>query len=601
MIAAIRTANDMSNNQTTTNLRYVALISLLVSVAYLPAINGPFVFDDAKNVLDNPAITVFPPDVNWQNPASRWLSTSTFAVNYQISGWETWTYHATNIALHIACGWLLALLVWELLSRRKPVESCGSFPARNAAFLVAAIWMLHPLASSAVAYIVQRSEILAACSIVGFLIAVMRDSSTESRSRPWQWIAAVIIVAGICSKTNAVSALPIAILLDKLLLSRSWRTLIKRRGLLYLLPVVMGTLSIWFLLPGLRRGDAGVGFSDEVPAIPIYLATQSQVFWHYIWLCVWPSELSIDYRWPPVTSIATALPWIVPTLMLLGFGLWRYRIGKLDGWLILSLFLLLAPTSTLIPITDIAVDHRMYLGLAPVIGLCLILVRHFVSLRPNWIPQSSAARFGIFCAILTCLFLRTYTRAQDWSSGFDLWLSAAKVTPSNPRALQNLTSAAKDEGRENELIPVLSELQHQARAAGQFSSPAVASRLGEEYLKVGNLRQAEPLLREAIAGLDPAGTIDERQEHAAARINLALLHLQRAEPEAAEVHLRAGLRSDPKLAHGHAILGDLLMQKAAYAEAATQFRLALAIQPEWEQVKDDLAKAIALQAAMSTR
>jgi protein O-mannosyl-transferase len=352
----------------------------------------------------------------------------------------------------------------------------------------------------------------------------------------------------------------------------------------------MGTLSLWILLPGLQRGDAGVGFSDEIPTVPIYLATQSQVFWHYVFLCLWPSELSIDYRWPPVKSVAASIPWIVPTLTLLAFGIWRYHKRQLSGWLILCLFLLLAPTSTLIPITDLAVEHRMYLGSAAVISLCVMLVHYLVSLSPARNALSPAFRIGLLCLLLGFLSLRTFARSQDWSSAFSLWLSAAKVSPSNPRALQNFTSAAIDEGREPELTAALIQLRQQAVAAGDFA-PAVASRLGEEYLKAGNPAQAEPLLLEAVEGLDPSGTNDERQEHAAARINLALVHLNRSEFEEAEKHLRAGVRSDPLAAYGFAILGDLLMRKADFAEAAKQFRAALAIQPDWKQVENDLAKA----------
>lgn len=569
---------------------WLMLVSLATAIAYGPAVSGSFVFDDLDNIRGNTALTDFPPDLAWHNPASRWLTTLTFAMNYQISGWDTWSYRVTNIAFHIGCGWLVFLLSKLVLVAYRDNEAEALLPTSHVAWLVAAFWLVHPLPSAAVAYIVQRSEILAACSILGFLVAIIRDSQSDTPGRPWQWIAAAIFAAGICCKTNVVSALPIAMLMDRLLLSDSWIAVLRKRGFLYLLPVTMGTLSLWILLPGLQRGDAGVGFSDEIPTVPIYLATQSQVFWHYIYLCLWPSELSIDYRWPPVESVSAAIPWIVPTLTLLAFGIWRYRKRKLDGWLVLCLFLLLAPTSTLIPITDMAVEHRMYLGSATVIALCVVLANYLISLSPAGIKISPIFGLCLLCILLGCFLLRTFTRAQDWSSAFNLWLSAAKVTPSNPRALQNLTSAAIEEGREPELTAALIQLRLQAVAAGDFA-PAVASRLGEEYLKAGNPAKAEPLLLEAVEGLDPSGTTDERQEHAAARINLALVLLERSEFEEAEKHLRAGVRSDPLAAYGFAILGDLLMRKANFAEAAKQFRAALAIQPDWKQVENDLAKA----------
>lgn len=568
---------------------WMIALSLFTFVAYLPAMQGPFVFDDRGNIVDNAGIAAFPPKLDWFNPASRWVVSLTFSINYWMGGWETWSFHVTNVLLHVGCGWLIAILASYILAASSQIGDFSDHLAINGAFWVASIWMLHPINSSAVAYIVQRSEILAACATVGFLIAIIFDSQTKDRR--WQWVAAALFVTGICSKTNAISALPVAILMDRLLLSNSWITLLKRRGLLYLLPMALGGVSLWILFPGLRRGDAGVGFSPEIPSLPIYLATQSQVFWHYLALCVWPSELSIDYRWPPVESVAAALPWIAASVAVLGLGVWRFRRQKLDGWLILSLFLLLAPTSTLIPITDIAVDHRMYLGSSCVIGYCLYVVRQLLLIRPNWAFDFRHARLPLLFALLVCLFFRTYTRAQDWSSGFDLWLSAAKVTPSNARALQNLTSSAIDEGRERELISVMEELKRRTLVTGTVA-PAVASRLGEEYLKIGDVARAEPLLRNAIDGLAPARSVDERKEYAAARVNLALVCLQEADFDEAESHLRVAVHSDPQLAYGYAMLGDILMRKSAFEEAAKHFRSALAIQPEWEQVKDDLAKAI---------
>jgi protein O-mannosyl-transferase len=634
-------AIELTNKPVARIASWLTLASLATLLAYLPSLNGPFVFDDLS-IVESTSIREFPPTLHWWNPVSRWFTSLTFACNYQLSGLHTFSYRFTNLCLHIFSGWLVAYLVILILrlcnknakhsktqhnDRIEPEEEAISSrdidcerqtrerleqepitasqrivkatnqvahsthlftPYSSAAFLATA-WLLHPLSSSAVAYVVQRSEILAGLAITLFLIAIIRDAF--SKHYRWQWLAALTLIIGMCCKTNAVSALPIAILMDRLLLSNSWSALIKRRGALYLLPVLMGILSIWVLLPGLRRGDAGVGFSDEIPSVPIYLATQCQVFWHYIWLCVWPSKLSIDYRWPPVRSVWVAIPWIIPTLILLGFAIVRYRLRKMDGWLILSLFLLLAPTSTLIPITDIAVDHRMYLGSVSVIAVGMIGVKQLFYYHPRYIPKSSIACVSILFAILGCLFLRTYIRSHDWSSAFNLWLSAAKITPSSPRALQNLTNASKEEGRKNELVSALIELRQQVLDNNQ-PAPAVASRLGEELFKAGDPTHPEPLLREAVAGLDPHGTLDERQEHAAARINLALLHLQRKQFDEAETQLRAAIASDPKAAYGHAMLGDLLMRQTRYAEAVERFRSALAIQPDWLQVKNDLSKAI---------
>jgi len=153
-----------------------------------------------------------------------------------------------------------------------------------------------------------------------------------------------------------------------------------------------------------------------------------------------------------------------------------------------------------------------------------------------------------------------------------------------------LTNAADQEGRRHELLTVLESLRASNLASG-YDAPAVASRLAEELMKSGRQVDVEPLLAEAIEGLSPTGPIDERQEHAAARVNLGLLLLQRGQLELAQEQFSRGLESDPKQAFAHAILGDLAYQRSDYDDAVNHFREAVAINPEWEQAKQDLAKA----------
>ena len=320
----------------------------------------------------------------------------------------------------------------------------------------------------------------------------------------------------------------------------------------------------------------------------LYLATQSLVLWHYLSLCIWPSDLCIDYRWPPVASIGVAFPWVGLTLGLMATGVWLYWRGMLLGWLVLAVFLLLAPTSTFIPVTDIALDHRMYLATAAVIACLIIIVQRLLS-RWRWASEAWVM-WAIAGSILMAMFIRTSKRANDWSSGFDLWHSAAMVVPHNPRALQNLTNAADQEGRRGELLVVLETLRTQCLIHGQ-RAPAVASRLAEELMKSGQPIDVEPLLAEAIEGLSPSGPIDERQEHAAARVNLGLLLLQRGDLAQAEEQLKRGLVSDPKQAFAHAILGDLAFQRQEFDIAVDHFQKAVALSPDWDQAISDLAKA----------
>ena len=65
-------------------------------------------------------------------------------------------------------------------------------------------------------------------------------------------------------------------------------------------------------------------------------------------------------------------------LLLLSLSLWAtWRHPKL-GFLGLSFFLILAPTSSIIPIKDLAFEHRMYLPLAIVIVVAVLAVEQLL-------------------------------------------------------------------------------------------------------------------------------------------------------------------------------------------------------------------------------
>jgi len=119
---------------------------------------------------------------------------------------------------------------------------------------------------------------------------------------------------------------------------------------------------------------AGFGYASVTPMS--YFMTQPEVILHYLKLSVWPSTLCIDYLWPKVKTMNEAIgPMIVVSLLFLTT---LFCLRKRPEWAFWGLwfFLILAPTSSFMPIADAAVEHRMYLPLISVmIGVVLLLLR----------------------------------------------------------------------------------------------------------------------------------------------------------------------------------------------------------------------------------
>src|SRR5262245_30850336 len=99
----------------------VAILALAAAtfIAYAPALNGAFVWDDDAYVSSNPLLRA--PD----GLARIWFSTdqpsqyfplvyTTFRFEYAVWGLHTTGYHVTNVVLHVANAVLFGLLLARL-------------------------------------------------------------------------------------------------------------------------------------------------------------------------------------------------------------------------------------------------------------------------------------------------------------------------------------------------------------------------------------------------------------------------------------------------------------------------------------------------------
>ena len=156
-----------------------------------------------------------------------------------------------------------------------------------------------------------------------------------------------------------------------------------------------------------------------------YLRSQPGVVLHYLRLAVWPDALCLDYGWPVATS-AGAIAWpLLALAALAGLTLWSIRrcppVGLLAGWF----FLCLAPTSSLVPIVDLAFEHRMYLPLAALAVAAVLLVYEgleLLSRRRRAGPALGRWSFAALIGILVCLLggarsCATAITATTWRSG----------------------------------------------------------------------------------------------------------------------------------------------------------------------------------------
>jgi hypothetical protein len=136
-------------------------------MAYAGTFGVPFLFDDVPAILENSAIKAWWPPSRFVG-SLRPVAAYTFALNWALHGEQVWGYHAVNLAIHLTAGLLLFGTVRRTLMRQ-PLAGRFAAHAGPLALTIALVWVVHPLQTQAVTYIVQRFESLMALAYLATL------------------------------------------------------------------------------------------------------------------------------------------------------------------------------------------------------------------------------------------------------------------------------------------------------------------------------------------------------------------------------------------------------------------------------------------------
>jgi protein O-mannosyl-transferase len=337
-------------------------------LVYLPSIAGPFLYDDMQTVIDNRSIrslgTAQALVTVLRYDRARPLLNLTWALNHVVSGLDPWSYHLVNILVHAGNAALLASLFLWIAARS------GLPRPRQTALLGACLFAANPMAVETIAYISSRSSALS--TLFGLASLRLGVEALETRRRRHVAASIACMALALATKEEAAAVPLLLLLLDFFFLSdRNLRPLRGRAGLhcgtfgLLLLGLVARHWSTGSWLP---VGDMGrLRYAVlEWAAFPGYLVRQI--------LPISPAVFrGYGAPWPPAAG-TYALMAATAALLIAAFGLRRrWPIGS---FAIAWLWCALLPSSSLVPLSEIAVDHRAYLGAAGVaFGLAVLVMR----------------------------------------------------------------------------------------------------------------------------------------------------------------------------------------------------------------------------------
>jgi protein O-mannosyl-transferase len=582
-------------------LRYGLLGLLLVAaivLAYQPAWNAGFIWDDDDYVTENPLLPA--PDglqriwFSQDSPSQYFpLTYTTFRFQYALWGLNPVGYHWFNILLHS----LNALLVWRLLSRLH-------LPA---AWLAAGIFALHPVQVESVAWVTELKNVQ---SLFFSLLCLLAWVSYLERGRRRHYGAAFAWFAlALFSKTTACT-LPLALLLVLWLRHSP----ITRQRLVALVPfviwgLVMGLVSVWWerTHQGTVGDDYGYSFLER-----LLIATRA--IWFYLGKFLWPVDLTFSYPlWSINASDPRAYAWLVGGLMLVGAVLWgRRRWGRgLEAAVVfyvgtlgplLGFFMLYTFCYTFVA------DHYQYVALIAPAALAAAVISRLARGSSGRSPVRAVATV-IVLGVLATLTWRQSRMYQDLET---LWGTTIARNPSSYMAHNNLGAVYLEQGRLLEAIARFErslELRPQhdkargnlASALLQLGQPAQAkehllqvlavqpndvkahSDLALVHLQLGQPAEALGWARRALE-LHPG--------NADALSNLASAHLQLGNIDEALHHYQQVLQQRPAHAPDHFNLGTALLHAGAIPAAVDSFRQALTLRPDYVAAHGNAAFAL---------
>jgi tetratricopeptide (TPR) repeat protein len=536
----------------------VAVIVIAGMLVYLNSLGGPFIFDDTTAILDNPQIRqLWPLTVPLTPPrdtpvAGRPVVNLTFALNYAVGAFDVRGFRLTNVAIHLLAALTLFGLVRRTLCLPSLEPTFGS-QATNLSFVVALVWMLHPIQTETIDYVTQRTEsMMGLCYLLTLYCSVRALEGQQSR---WHVAAVLACAIGMASKESMVTAPVMVALFDRVFVEGAVLQKVRRPRL------YAGLAATWLVLLMLLASGprTTVGFNTDVSSWT-YLLNQSSILLTYLRVAFWPRDLVVDYGIPqPLTFTDVLLPMIaVAALAIVVVVLLRYRphAGFLGAWC----FITLAPTSSIVPIaTEVGAERRMYLPLA---GLVVLVV---LSTYRAWTVRSLPGRAGPVAAVALCLALAAATvqRNREYESLISIMQSSVERRP-HPRSHLMLGTALLEAGRREEAMPILDRAKE---------LPGTRFVLGIDYISRGQFGAGATELERFLELAPMHARVVEARE-ALGRAYAALGRLDRA-----ATHLTEVIRLQPRRGPAYGYLGEVLLRQGRVAEGLQQFQTAAGLQP----------------------
>ncbi len=435
------------------NILVSAIILVLVLGAYSRHFDNSFQFDDSHTIENNVFIQdlgnipLFFTDAQTfssltTNQSYRPLVTTTLAIDYWAgktfwgNGLITTPYHITNFS------WFLLQIVLMVFLFKKILDKVRVHPWNLLISILFAGWYaVHTVNAETVNYIIARSDIFSTVGVVAAMLIFINGGIGRK-----YFLYLIPMFLGILAKPTAVMFVPI---LGVYIMLFEWEIAVMQLHTAFGKKNQSGWMHI------LATGAIGAGGflltrQMEPQWIPggtstyNYLITQPYVIWHYFKMLFLPTQLTADTDLKAFADLSDMRVYggllFLIVMVTIAFTASAYRSMRPVTFGILWFFLALIPTSSVIPLSEVMNDHRMYF---PFVGLILAVgwpaaqwVMSTIT-KKNPFPTAAKATLVGCLVLFTGYAYGTYLRCEVWQSHETLWKDVTIKSPKNGRGWMN--------------------------------------------------------------------------------------------------------------------------------------------------------------------
>lgn len=551
-----------------------ALLSIITILMYLPSLWYPFQFDDLANIAKNYTVRLDNLFTAWWHHA-HWLTTFINTTTFHFAHFNPLHYRSVNLIMHCLAG----ILLFSLILRLCRLLNKNSFFHEHALLLAtttSGLFLLHPVQTQTVSYVIQgRPEELATLLVLAAL-SLFVQGATSNNSNIQKLFYGLFFFTSLvaCGTRETIIVLPmLTLLIDWFFISQQSTSALRQRLWLHI------TYALYFF--ALIAHYFGAALLNSIINSPLaavdanslaYL-THERVSWgqffisqwriiiHYLWMFIWPFNLSVEYDWKPATGILSPAV-LISGIILTGLMWYASRSAKKRTHLassfgLLWFFICIAPHAICIASPDLACDYKTYLAstglfflFATPLTWLLVQMHTLLTIKPNWFKNFESYRYigrpGALMALAMILLmpLGFGARARNyiWQSALSFWQDTVQKAPLKARAFNNFGVALADAKR----------------------------------------------LDEAINAYQKAIELDDKYHDALS--NLAVAYSLKGNYDQAIEALQKALVINPNLAEVHNNLGSLLIEKNELEKAETSFKKALELRPNYGKANYNLAR-----------